>query len=136
MSPSVIGTAYIRNLYTRIYPDNVSEETAQSDMAPVLLVGRMSVPAEIDAKFNKAYNEERLPEALKIPGYIRARRWEAVMGAPKYSTVHEMESMDVVNGEGWKAWSPMVTPVWNSEVRPQMVHEEGSPGIFRRIFPK
>jgi hypothetical protein len=47
-----------------------------------------------------------------------------------------MESMDVVNGEGWKAWSPMVTPVWNTEVRPHMVHEEGSPGIFKRIFPK
>ena len=136
MSPSVIGTAYIRNLYTRIYPDHLSEETAQADMAPVVLVGRMSVPEELDEKFNKAYNTERLPEALKIPGYIRARRFEAVMGAPKYTTVHEMESMDVVNGEGWKAWSPMVTPVWNTEVRPFMVHEEGSPGIFRRIFPK
>ncbi|GIT43102.1 MAG: hypothetical protein Ct9H300mP11_10380 [Chloroflexota bacterium] len=60
-------------------------------MSPVLLVGRMSVPEGIDVKFNKAYNEERLPEAMKIPGYIRARRWEAVMGSPKYSTVHEME---------------------------------------------
>ena len=128
MSPSVIGTAYIRNLYTRIYPDHVPEETAQADMSPVILVGRMSVPEELEEKFNKAYNTERLPEATKIPGYIRARRWEAVMGAPEYSTVHEMESMDVVNGDGWKAWSPMVTPVWNTEVRPHMVHEEGSPG--------
>jgi hypothetical protein len=136
MSPSVIGTPYIRNLYTRIYPDHVSEETAQAEMAPVILVGRMSVPDELEEKFNKAYNTERLPEATKIPGYIRARRFEAVMGAPKYTTVHEMESMDVVNGEGWKAWSPMVTPVWNTEVRPFMVHEEGSPGIFRRIFPQ
>ena len=136
MSPSVIGTENIRNLYKRIYPADVSEETANADMSPVILVGRMSVPEGLDEKFNKAYNEERLPEALKIPGYIRARRWEAVMGAPKYSTVHEMESMDVVNGEGWKAWSPMVTPVWNSEVRPHMVHEPGSPGVYRRIFPK
>jgi hypothetical protein len=136
MSPSVIGTAYIRNLYTCIYPDSLSDETARSDMAPVLLVGRMSVPSEIDQKFNKAYNEERLPEALKIPGYIRARRWAALMRSPKYYTVHEMESMDVVNGEGLKALSPMVTPVWNTEVRPHMVHEEGSPGIFRRIFPE
>jgi len=99
-------------------------------------VGRMSVPEDIDEKFNKAYNTERLPEALKIPGYIRARRFECVMGAPKYSTVHEMESMDVVNGEGWKAWSPMVTPVWNTEIRPHMVHEEGSPGVYQRVFPK
>ena len=53
MSPSVIGTAYIRNLYTRIYPDDLPEETAQSDMAPVLLVGRMSVPAEIDSRLTR-----------------------------------------------------------------------------------
>jgi hypothetical protein len=44
MSPSVIGTANIRNLYRRIYPAALPEETAQADMAPVLLVGRMSVP--------------------------------------------------------------------------------------------
>ena len=54
MSPRVIGTAYIRNLYKRVYPDHVSEETANSDMAPVILVGRMSVPEDIDEKFNRA----------------------------------------------------------------------------------
>ena len=32
MSPRTIGTAYIRNLYTRIYPDNVSQDTANADM--------------------------------------------------------------------------------------------------------
>ena len=77
-----------------------------------------------------------MPEALKIPGYIRARRFEAVMGAPKYTTVHEMESLDVVNGEGWSGWRTMVTPVWNTELRPVMVHEEGSRGVFQRIFPE
>ena len=44
MSPSVVGTTYIRNLYRLIYPGEVDEETAQSSMAPVLLVGRMFVP--------------------------------------------------------------------------------------------
>jgi hypothetical protein len=88
MSPSVIGTTYIRNLYRRIYPQDVPAETAQAEMAPVLLVGRMSVPAELDEQFNDAYNNERLPLCQRIPGYIRARRFEAVMGAPKYTTVY------------------------------------------------
>ena len=48
MSPSVVATTYIRNLYRLIYPDNVDEQTSQADMAPVMLVGRMSVPAELD----------------------------------------------------------------------------------------
>ena len=135
MSPSVIGTAYIRNLYRRIHPPDVPAETAQADMSPVLLVGRMSVPAELEDKFNDAYNNERLPLCLSIPGYIRARRFEAVMGSPKYTTVHEMESLDVWKSQAWEDWRTAVTPVWNREIRPHMVHEEGSPGVYRRIFP-
>jgi hypothetical protein len=135
MSPSVIGTAYIRNLYRRIYPAHLPTETAQADMAPVLLVGRMSVPAELEAKFNDAYNNERLPLCQRIPGYIRARRFEAVMGAPKYTTVHEMTSLDVWKSQAWDDWRTAVTPVWNSEIRPHMVHVDGSPGVYRRIFP-
>lgn len=135
MSPRVIGTAFISNLYRRIYPETLSEETVQAEMSPVILCGRMSVPAEIDAQFNEAYNNERLPECLKIPGDIRNRRFEAVRGEPKYTTVHEMESVDVWKSEGWDNWRTMETPVWNTLVRGQMVHAEGSPAVFRRIFP-
>ncbi len=134
MSPRVIGTAFISNLYRRIYPVEQSEETAQAGMAPVILCGRMSVPDEMDEKFNKAYNNERLPECLKIPGYIRARRFAAVRGEPKYTTVHEMESLEVWKSKGWDDWRTMVTPVWSSLIRGNMVHAEGSPAVFRRIF--
>jgi hypothetical protein len=136
MSPSVIGTAYIRNLYRRIHPQDVPAETAQADMSPVILVGRMSVPAELEDPFNDAYNNERLPLCLSIPGYIRARRFEAVMGSPKYATVHEMESLDVWKSQAWEDWRTAVTPIWNREIRPHMVHAEGSPGVYRRIFPE
>jgi len=135
MSPSVIGTAFISNLYHRIYPATLSEETAQAGMSPVILCGRMSVPEAIDAQFNEAYNQERLPECYKIPGYIRNRRFEAVRGEPKYTTVHEMESLDVWKSEGWEHWRTMETPVWNSIIRGQMAHADGSPAVFQRIFP-
>ena len=135
MSPRVIGTAFISNLYRRIYPKEQSEETAQAEMSPVILCGRMSVPDEIDAQFNEAYNTERLPMCASIPGYIRARRFEAVRGEPKYTTVHEMESLDVWKSQAWDNWRTAVTPVWNSVIRANMVHAEGSPAVFRRIFP-
>ena len=66
MSPSVIGTTYIRNLYRRIYPQDVPAETASAEMAPGL-VGRMSVPSALEGKFNDAYNNERLPLCQRIP---------------------------------------------------------------------
>ena len=130
MSPSVVGETYIRNVYRLIYPDQVAEETAQSGMSPVLLVGRISVPPALEAQFNHAYNTERLPMCSSIPGYIRARRFEAVMGDPKYITVHEMQTPEVADSPEWKAWTTMVTPDWSSTVRPQMVHEAGSPGVY------
>ena len=53
-----------------------------------MLVGRMSVPAQLEAKFNQAYNTERLPRCYDVPGYIRGRRFEATKGEPKYTTLH------------------------------------------------
>lgn len=135
MSPAVIGTEFIRNVYRLIYPSDVSEETAQADMAPVMLVGRMSVPTELEEQFNEAYNNERLPACYAVPGYIRGRRFEAVMGEPKYTTLHEMESLKSVDSPEWEAWRVAVTPVWSNTVRPQMTHVEGSPAVFTRIFP-
>jgi hypothetical protein len=135
MSPSVIGINYIRNLYRLIYPAGVPGETAQAEMAPVLLVGRMSVPPDLDDEFNQAYNTERLPLCYDVPGYIRGRRFQAVMGEPKYTTLHEMESLQVSASSEWEAWRRTETPLWNGTVRAQMTHAPGSPGIYQRIFP-
>ena len=132
MSPSVIGTEYIRNLYQRVHPQELSEETAQAGMSPLILVGRMSIPDHLEAKWNDAYNNERLPMALGIPGYIRARRFQAVMGEPKYITVHELESVAVAESPEWEAWRTAETPDWTTAIRPQMTHTEGSPGIYVR----
>src|SRR5919106_1495111 len=54
-SPEVIGTTYIRNIYTMIHPTALSAPTAAADMAPALQIGRMDVPAEVDAEFNDWY---------------------------------------------------------------------------------
>ena len=47
-----IGTNVVVNLYEQIFPIEVSQTVAQSDMAPVLQIGRMGVPAEDDERFN------------------------------------------------------------------------------------
>ena len=118
-----------------IYPGDVPEETAQADMAPVLLVGRMFVLPDLEDRFNQAYNTERLPLCYAVPGYIRGRRFEAITGEPKYTTLHEMQSQQVSASPQWEAWRTTKTPVWTGTVRPQMTHVPGSPGIYQRIFP-
>jgi hypothetical protein len=37
-------------------------------MAPVLQIGRMSVPAEVEAEWNAWYNNKYIPGYRKVPG--------------------------------------------------------------------
>ena len=134
MSPGVIGVNYIRNLYELIYPESVDAETAAADLAPAILVGRMAVPDALDDAFNAAYNAERLPLYYRIPGYLRGRRWQAVMGEPKYTTVHECSDPAVADSPEWQAVRDAVTPQWNAQIQPQMQFAPGSPGVYRRIL--
>ena len=50
VSPSVIGKNLTRIVGEQIYPDGI--EMPERGMAPVLQIGRMSVPAEVDAEWN------------------------------------------------------------------------------------
>ena len=96
----------------------------------------MSVPPELEDQFNQAYNTDRLPMCASIPDYIRARRFQAVMGEPKYITVHEMASKAVADSAEWAAWSTAETPGWTDQIRPNMVHAPGSPGVYKKVFPQ
>ncbi len=138
MSPKKIGTRYVRNVYRLIYPENVPAEIAQADMAPALLIGRMGVPESMDAAFNSAYNNERLPLYRSIPDYTRARRFVAVRrepdDEPKYTTVHECLRPEVADSPEWDAVRKAPTPVW-TELHSHIRFAQGSPGVYRRIFP-
>ena len=131
-----IRSEHIHSLYDRVHPAELSDETRHAGMSPVLLVGRMTVPEELEEQFNEAYNNERLPLCADIPGYVRARRFHSVSGPPHYATIHEMMSLEVPQSEAWENWRTAETPVWTNTVRPKMVHAPGSPGVYARIFPR
>src|SRR5262245_55727748 len=90
-SPEVVGTTYIRNVYTMIHPRALAPEAARSGMARALQIGRMDVPAEIDEEFNAWYDTIYVPNYEQVPGVIRGRRYRAVSGAPTYLTLYEFE---------------------------------------------
>ena len=140
MSPTVVGHNFVRNIYRLFYPEEVTDEVAQAEMAPALLIGRMTVPPPLEDTWNRAYHEERLPLYRSIPGYIRARRFVAISNEPdsepKYATVHECESPDVADSPEWEAVRLAQTPIWNGELRGQMVFAPGAPGVYRRVFPE
>ena len=133
MSPTVIGVNFIRNVYQQIFPSATPPEVAQSDMAPALQIGRMEVPANVDAEFNQWYNTIYIPNYEKVPGCIRGRRYRALEGQPQYCTVYEFENEKVSQTPEWAAQRD-INPQ-NAQMRTIMTHATGSPGVYKKIFP-
>ena len=69
VSPSLIGTNFINNVYEMIHPGEITDEIAGSGMAPALQIGRMNVPAEQDSEWNEWYNGVYVPNYEKVPGW-------------------------------------------------------------------
>lgn len=69
-----------------------------------LLLVMMDVDPDHEADFNRWYEEEHIPERMAIPGFLSARRFEAVEGGPKYLALYELESVDVLESESYRYW--------------------------------
>lgn len=60
-----------------------------------LLFVAMDTGAADEAELNRWYEEEHIGERLSIPGFIRATRYQAVEGGPKYLALYEVRDTDV-----------------------------------------
>jgi hypothetical protein len=126
--PQAIATTFIRNIYEMISPKTVSDKDVHRGMAPALQLGRMDVPANVDAEWNEWYSTIYVPNYETVPGVIRGRRYRAVVGSPQYLTFYEFEGPKVSETDAWKAQQDKV-PV-NKQMRAHMRHAQGSPGVY------
>jgi len=132
MQTPAIGKNLTRVVGEQIYPDGA--EMPERGMAPVLQIGRMSVPAEVDAEWNAWYSEEYVPGYRKVPGVIYARRYRVLEGTSGYSTVYEFASTAVPESPEWKEQQQHSSP--NSpRMRQAMTHAPGSAGVYVRVNP-
>lgn len=132
VSPSLIGTNFINNVYEMIRPASICPDIAGSDMAPALQIGRVAVPAEQEEEWNQWYNTVYTANYEKVPGCIRARRWKVVKGEPKYAVVYEFENVNVSETAEWLKQRD-IDPK-NDGMRKLMTHAPGSPGIWKKTF--
>lgn len=77
-----------------------------------------------EEEFNRWYGEQHLPERLGVPGFLRGRRYLAVTGAPRYFTLYETESREVLSSPAYLArlndpteWTRRVLPTMRNVVR-------------------
>ena len=129
---SAVGTGRIANRYEMIYPEALTPEIAQSDMAPALQIGRMDIGPADEDEWNRWYSGVYVPNYIKVPGCIRARRWKVVLGEPKYGVVYEFEHEKVSESPEWLAQREIHPD--NERMRLAMTHAPGSPGIWKKTF--
>jgi antibiotic biosynthesis monooxygenase (ABM) superfamily enzyme len=128
-----VGRNYILNAYRQIFPTRTHPIELTMEMAPYLQMGRIDVPASMEEEFNAWYNTVYIPGYLAVPGCLRARRFVVIDGQPKYLTVYEFERADVSESEAWLRARD--SNPWSARIRTYMQHDEGSPGVYRRIYP-
>src|SRR5262249_16458250 len=133
MSPTVIGKGLTRILGAQIFPGAV--EMADRGWGPALQIGRMSVPDPVDREWNEWYNGEYIPGYRKVPGVIYARRFRVVEGETRYTTVYEFEHDKVSETPEWNRQRDGSAPR-SGPMRDAMTHASGSPGVYRRTFPR
>ena len=132
VSPSIIGVNYMRNVYQMIRPAELTAEARAGGMAPALQIGRMDIPPEHEDAWNLWYSNVYTANYEKVPGCIRARRLQAVVGAPKYGVMYEFEHEKVSESPEWLTQRE-IDPR-NEHMRSLMTHGHGSPGIWRKTF--
>lgn len=100
------------------------EEKIMTTSQGLLLVMADIDPA-IEQNFNQWYEQEHLTERMEIPGFIRARRFTAIEGSPKYLALYDLESPEVLNsaayrhliGAGKSAWTRRMEPHFTNFTR-------------------
>jgi hypothetical protein len=67
-----------------------------------LLLFMTDIDAAHEAEFHRWYEEEHLGERMAIPGFISARRFEAIEGSPKYLALYDLETPDVLQSTAYR----------------------------------
>jgi hypothetical protein len=129
-----VGRNYILNAYRQIFPTRTDPIDNTMEMPRCLQMGRMDIPLHMEEEFNAWYNTCYIPGYLAVPGCPRARRFVVVDGQPKYLTVYELEHERVPESDPWQQ-NRMGSP-WTKRVRPFLQLDEGSPGIYKRVYPQ
>ncbi|HTP95224.1 MAG TPA: hypothetical protein VMK05_05205 [Burkholderiales bacterium] len=82
--------------------------------APWLYLVHTDIPDDLAGEYNDWYDREHLPRLITVPGVLRARRYVAASGGPKYLTAYELADENAFESpEGLKARK---TP-WTEKMR-------------------
>ena len=78
-------------------------DAAPADDAVALFVAIGDVAPAHEAEFNRWYDEEHLPLLASVPGVLRARRFRASAGTPRYLALYDLADPLAPRRPEWRA---------------------------------
>lgn len=89
-------------------------------MTRCIYVVQMDIPPALEDEFNRIYDQEHIPNLLKVPGVHGCTRFKLRMGRPpdtaKYLAIYELDGPDVRMSSAWDAASD--SGEWMTRIRP------------------
>jgi hypothetical protein len=89
-----------------------------------VLVTLMDIDPENEAEFNRWYDKEHLIERVSVPGFLEARRYEAVNAAPKYLNLYTTIVPELLTSKSYQEvlrnqtdWSKRVISMFRNRIR-------------------
>lgn len=90
--------------------------------------GMLFVASDIDEvhenEFNNWYDNEHVPDRVSMPGVIKATRFKAVVGSPKYLALYWAKSLSSFDGPEYQhafknqtSWSNKILPLMKNPIR-------------------
>ena len=92
---------------------------AEAGSRPGLLLVMVDIDPAHEGDLNRWYEEEHIRERLSIPGFLRARRFVALEGGPKYLALYELASPDVLESEEYRRWKTDAATEWTRRIEAQ-----------------
>lgn len=102
----------------------------------VVLVRFDAVPHEIEAEWNRWYDDSHIPARLALPGFIAARRFRGYEGEASYLTLYELENADAVVSEAYRELKrkELSRPAESFEARTLKL-PGFQRGVYRQVHP-
>lgn len=92
--------------------------------APGILLVLNDILETAEEEFNRWYQQQHVPERLRVPGFRTARRYRALEGAPAYMAVYECDALEVLASEPYldrlrnpTDWTKKVMPGFRNMLR-------------------
>ena len=87
----------------------------------VIVIVRIDIKPEMEEEFNQWYDEEHIPNLLKVPGLLWAKRGINTGDGPKYVAVYEHENINVQHSDAYKE---AVLTEWTQKLKPHFLKME------------